>query len=76
MFVHYLIETYGLEKVIEMLRSVVYQDTKETIMAEFERVFGKDILVVESEWHSYLLSTPFIEKVNLVNNNRYNLMLR
>jgi hypothetical protein len=61
MFVHYLIETYGLEKVKEMLRSVVYQDTKETIMAEFEGVFGKDILVVESEWHSYLLSTPFVE---------------
>jgi hypothetical protein len=76
MFVHYLIETYGLEKVIEMLRSVVYQDTKETIMTEFERVFGKDILVVESEWHSYLQGTPFVEKVNLVNNNKYNLMLR
>jgi hypothetical protein len=76
MFVDYLIKTFGLDKVMKMLRSVVFNDTKETIMAEFERVFGKDILVVESEWHSYLEETPYIYKVNIVYNNIYNVMLR
>ena len=54
MFVSYLIKKYGLDKMKEVFCSVIYEDSKETIMAKFQEVFGSGINEVEVEWLAYI----------------------
>jgi hypothetical protein len=56
MFVSYLIETYGLERMKEIFRSVAYEDPKTKIEREFEGVFGASVQDVEREWMASLES--------------------
>jgi len=54
MFVSYLIETFGLDKMKEVFCSVVYDDSRDIIMAKFEEVFGVGIEEVEAAWLEYI----------------------
>ncbi len=54
MFVSYLIDTFGLDRMKQAFCSVAYEDTQETIQQRFEEIFGLSVQRVEQDWLAYL----------------------
>jgi len=54
MFVSYLIDTFGIEKMKQAICSVTQDDTRDTILQSFKAVFGISIQEVEQAWLAYL----------------------
>lgn len=50
MFVSYVIETYGLEKMKEVFCAVQYNDSLNTILTQFELVLGVSVQDAEAAW--------------------------
>jgi hypothetical protein len=54
MFVAFLIEWHGLDRMKELFRSVHWQDTRDTVLAEFAAIYGTSLKDAEAEWLDYL----------------------
>jgi len=57
MFVSYLINTFGIDKMKQAICSVSNDDSRDTIIREFEKVFGITVQEAERAWWAYLDSS-------------------
>ncbi len=55
MFIAFLIDKYGLEKTREIYMALEYDDTLETILAQFKTIFNRSIEQTEQEWLVWLI---------------------
>jgi hypothetical protein len=53
-FVSYLIDTYGIDKMKQAICSVTQGDTRDTILRRFEEVFGVSVQDAERRWWAHL----------------------
>jgi len=53
-FVSYLVQTYGLERMKQILRNVAYSASLDTIRGVFEDVYGITVAEAESAWLVWL----------------------
>jgi hypothetical protein len=53
-FVAFLIERHGLDRMKELFRSVHWQDGRDAVLAKFEAVYGISLADAEGEWLDYL----------------------
>ena len=54
MFVAFLVQRFGLEKMREIMMALEYDATLSTIREEFQRVFGFSIQEAEAQWLAML----------------------
>ncbi len=54
MFVSYLVDTFGIDKMKQAICSVTESDTRDTILRRFEAVFGLSVQEAERAWLAYL----------------------
>jgi len=54
MFVSYLIDTFGIDKMKQAICSVARDDDLDTILAAFQETFGLSVLQAEQAWWAYL----------------------
>jgi hypothetical protein len=57
MFVSYLINTFGIDTMKQAICSVSESDSRDTILREFEKVFGISVQEAEQAWWAYLDSS-------------------
>ncbi len=53
-FVRYLVDTYGLERMKEVFRTIPYTDSLDVLRAKFEGIYGKSLRAAEVEWRAFL----------------------
>ncbi len=57
-WVSYLIETYGLEKMKQIVAGLPYDASKETIQDLFFEIYGLSMAQAETDWLTWLAATP------------------
>jgi len=53
-FVRFLVDTYGLERMKEVFRTIRYNDPLDVVLAKFEGIYGMSLRAAEAEWHAFL----------------------